>query len=65
MDRHEPAIVLYASLRTSSSGNLNGSGQLTFDKPTDRSGSLGNIEVSKVAGRRAGHRTEPRRSVRA
>jgi len=48
MDRHEPAIVLCTPLHTSSSGNLNGSGQLTFDKPTDRSGGFGNIEVSKA-----------------
>jgi hypothetical protein len=48
MFRYEPAILLYAPLRTAIWGDAEGPAHFTFDQPSDQFGSFGIPEVTSV-----------------
>ncbi len=48
MFRHEPAILLYAPLRTAIWGDAEGPARFTFDQPSDQFGSFGVPEITAV-----------------
>jgi hypothetical protein len=48
MFRYEPAILLYAPLRTAIWGDAGGSAHFSFDQPSDQFGSFGIAEVTAV-----------------
>ena len=48
MFRYEPAVLLYAPLRTAIWAGSDGAAQFTFDKPSDHFGSFGNPAVADV-----------------
>jgi hypothetical protein len=48
MFRHDPAVLLYAPLRTAIWGAPAGPGHFTFDQPSNQFASFGNPEITSV-----------------
>ena len=48
MFRYEPAVLMYAPLRTAIWGDADGPAQFTFDKPSDQFRSFANPEITAV-----------------